>query len=44
MARENARRDEILAQGKEPKYADEDEKAREKLRLGDREIHYRYQL
>lgn len=45
MSRENTRRDGVLAEGKEKlDYADEDEKATERLRLGDRDIHYRYQL
>ena len=40
MARENKRRDAILA-GKEGSWLETDE---EKVRLGDRSIHYRYQL
>lgn len=41
MARENKRREEILANSKEGDWLETNE---ERLRLGDRSIHYRYQL
>lgn len=41
MARENKRREALLASSKEKNWLETDE---ERLRLGDRSIHFRYQL
>lgn len=42
MSRENQRRDRLLSEGKEEQATGEEEV--DKHRLGDRDIHYRYQV